>query len=276
MTRLEIHCHDGPARLGRLIVGKDHLPTPSGCFFRGVMGGFRLFDLEGKGFVLAVPPSAGVARGELEDLSEAFKGRTVITASPHGQEGEQGDCVVIDGSTEELEKNHTGVGLVILEYGLRTDPAQIVHGIVRLRMKLSPNTAILVPDAQIWSFPLFALAGADIFCDSHAWGGNLSGEMIFESYSIQPEKMEENPCCCPFCSRTSGNLSDVDILAHNRWMTGKVLSEIRTRIRLGEMKNLAEERSLSHPSLSAALKRLYREHSDYLEEHTTICPGFRP
>jgi hypothetical protein len=58
-------------------------------------------------------------------------------------------------------------------------------------------------------------------------------------------------------------------------MMAKVLAEIRNRIGVGEMKLLAEERSIGHPQIYAALKDFYLCHGDYLEKNASVIPGVR-
>ena len=93
---------------------------------------------------------------------------------------------------------------------------------------------------------------------------------LFESYSVEAEKLGPDSCPCPVC-REAG--AGKDPLGHNRWVMSKVLAEMRNRIALGEIKLMAEERSTGHPEINAALKFLYREHGVYLEKSTTVVPG---
>jgi predicted RNA-binding protein len=129
-----------------------------------------------------------------------------------------------------------------------------------------------VADADVWCLPLLSLAGADLFGDSHARSSAASAEMLFESYSVEVGDVRSRSCPCPVC-REEGvgkNLGD-----HNGWVMSKVLAEMRNRIAIGEIKLMAEERSIGHPEASAALKDLYHDYGDYLEKHTTIIPGVR-
>ena len=281
MIGIEIVLHDGPAKLGKLHVDGGIVDTPSGCFFRGVKDGHRLFDIgaEAASLTLAVRPSPLVERPTL-DKAPAFEKGLVVGEHPRRGKGKGSglqECTIIRLSDHSLEPEASAVksGMVILEPGPRQDPTRLMEWIIELREKLAPNSAMVLADADVWSFPLFALAGADLFGDSHATASALAGELLFESFSVPVDRVDRDACPCPFCGDEAQNRGR-DILGHNRWMTKKVLSEIRTNIRLGELKHLAEERCTRHPDLAAALRRLYREHPSYLERFTTVCPGVGP
>jgi predicted RNA-binding protein len=276
VTGLEIISHDGPARLGRFAFGEASFATPAGCFFRESHNGFRRFELgSGSPVGLVVPPPPGLAGpgdGRPPDwaLEDGMVARHILADGE--EEAANPDCVILrmreEGSLPDIE-----TGLVVLESGEGAQPDQIMKDLILARRSLSPNAAILIPDADVWSFPLHALAGADMFGDSHARAGGFSGEMIFESFSVNVSTRGPADCQCPVCASSAGAGDGDAILAHNRWVTRRVLGEIRTRTALGQLKHLAEERCLAHPPLSACLKRLYRDHFSYLEEHTTISPG---
>jgi len=281
---IEIILHDGPARLGRLHVNGSQVDTPSGCFFREVQGGHRLFDIgpEVAPVTLAVPPSPLVEPPPLDKVPGSQKGHLLVAAGEHqtrgkGKESGAQECSIIRLSDQALEPEPStvGSGLVILEPGPQQDPVRLMEGIIELRQKLSPNAAIMLADADVWSFPLFALVGADLFGDSQATASAWAGELLFESFSVPVEGIDRDACHCPFCGGGTQKAGR-DVLGHNRWMTKKVLSEIRTNIRLGELKHLAEESCTRHPDLAAALKILYRKHLSYLEQFTTVCPGVGP
>jgi len=278
MIELEVLRHDGPARLGRLEIGGASIPTPAACFFRGVEDGNRVFVVGGSSkATIAVPPMEGVARqSSREALQPLQRSREVMIRNP--KLGEKppvplGTPLVLRAGQGIDGRAIEGARLIVAEGGGR-DSRHMIDWVIELRRNLSPNAALLLPEAEVWSFPLYALAGVDLFMDSQAWGEALSGNMIFESFKIPWEPDQEARCPCPFCSRQGRGRSS--LLSHNRWITGKVLSEIRTRIRIGEIKHLAEESVLAHPELAATLKHLYREHVDYLEEYTTINPGVAP
>jgi len=280
---IEVIHHDGPARLGRLHVNGTEVDTPSGCFFCKVEDGHRLFDIGPKATAtLAIPPSPLVERPPLEMGPGLREGHVLVVAGEclarrKGEESGAQDCSIIRMSDRALDTEPSAVrsGMVILEPGPQQDPVGVMEAVIELRQKLSPNAAIMLADADVWSFPLFALAGTDLFGDSHAAASALAGELLFESFSVPVDEVDRDACPCPFCECETRNGAR-DVPGHNRWMTRKVLSDIRTNIRLGELKQLAEERCTRHPDLAAALKILYREHPSYLEQFTTVCPGVGP
>jgi predicted RNA-binding protein len=165
-----------------------------------------------------------------------------------------------------------GERFFMIEAGTGAGPWDTVELVIELRQEVSPNAAILVADADLWSFPLLALAGVDLLGDSHARSSATAGRMLFDSYSIEAGNPGRGACNCPVCSDT-GFGSDPSM--HNRWAMDMVLTEIRNRIDLEEIKLMAEERSVGHPEVNAALKRTYAKYGEYLERHTTVTPGVR-
>jgi predicted RNA-binding protein len=148
----------------------------------------------------------------------------------------------------------------------------LIQAVIGAREQISPNAVLMVADADIWSFPLLALSGVDLFGDSHASASGTTGEMLFESYSVEADKMGPGSCPCPICREAGAGKNS---LGHNRWMMSKVLAEMRNRITLGELKLMVEERATGHPEVNAALKGLYLDCGEYLEKHTTVVPGVR-
>ncbi len=240
----------------------------------------RLFILgpESAGIMLAVPPSPlversrQVSRAELRD--EGGQGGSAGFSPGRAKDTYVlSDCEIVQMSGEGIQgPSATRRAVVILEPGLKQDPVEVMKGIIELREKIPPSSAIMLADAEVWSFPLFALAGADLFGDSHATACAMRGEVLFESFSLPVGTVDPDACSCPSCKAEEGQRT-IDVLGHNRWMTRKVLSEVRTAIRKGQLKHLAEERCTRQPELAAALRRLYREHLRYLERFTTVCPG---
>lgn len=269
MIGIEVLSHDGPARLGRFNVGEGTVSTPSACYLAGVRDGVRFFEIgDGAGIRLAIPPRAGVWRRTHRESTP--RGESMIRASYLGEDGVDGglDCLVVDAGRELPDAIEARCLVMGETHGGRLSTT--VERLIELREASSPNAAIIVPNARVWEVPLLALAGGDIFCDSHPVGCTLSGRMLFESYFIPAEDCMGS-CNCPHCS---GGKGDADALGkHNRWIFGRALSETRNRIRIEEIKHLAEERAVGHPETMAALKLLYRNHVQYLEEYTTIRPG---
>ncbi len=273
MTGIEVISHDGPARLGRFTFEERTISTPAACYLSEERKGVRFFEVgEDSGISLAIAPRPGVMRGDHEDSYRSLSEKSLIKSSYCGEDGEggDGDCLIVG---DGLDLPDVISARCIALAGHERRPADTVERLIELRKLTSPNAAIIIPDARVWEFPLLALVGADILCDSHAVACTLSNRMLFESYTLSAEDAPESPCVCPHCSGKEGR-SDADILGkHNRWIVERILSEIRNRIRIGEIKHLAEERALSHPETMAALKGLYRNQLGYLEEFTTIRPG---
>ncbi len=270
MTELEILSHDGPARLGMLQLDDLTIPTPCGAYFTGCREGFRIFELGTRGRLsLAIGPSEGVYR-EDNDLPPGGPDDELLVASPSLDEPELRQGVFYArarGDEEEVEAR----GMVILECGETTDLGRVLDMVIGLRRRVSPNVAILLPDIDIWAMPLLSLAGADIFADSHAWSAMESEERVFPTYSA-PVDDEGVDCYCPFCADNSLD-SRSRLISHNRLSMKQVLSDVRNRIWQKELKLMAEARSVSHPEVFAALRTFLSQHGDYLERHTTVCPG---
>ena len=269
MTGVEVISHDGPARLGRFTRAGRTTWTPSACYLAGEREGTRFFDIgEGSGIRLSIPPHPGVFREGQQRAYRDLRDEYLIRSSYVPAKADGDGCLLVGGPVPPEDASSR---CFALGPGGRSALAGTVAGLIELRKAISPNAAVIVLGAEVWAFPLLVLAGADILCDSHAVSCTLSGRMLFESYTL-PAEGTQDPCCCPHCSGT-GKPTPERLAAHNRWIVGKVLSEIRNRIRIGEIKHLAEERAVSHPDTMATLKRLYREHFEYLEEYTTVRPG---
>ncbi len=281
MIQFDLIAHDGPGRLGRLMVADATINTPSGCYFKGAAGGYRCYDMGGGGeAVLALPPSRAISRAHL--ARPTSRGKPLVMAAAYGPGPEEKPraeerCAVVvsEDGTLRPDPSTLEANIIAFDPGVKADPAEVVEDIILLRERCSPNTAIIITGAEIWSFPLYSLVGADLFFDSHAWRASLRGEIVFDTYSVAVKDLPRNPCECPYCSAVTHAEQPGGLLDHNRWMTRRMLSEIRLRMGMQELKLMAEERSLRHPELHAALKRMYRKHGDYLEQFTTILPGVR-
>ena len=255
MDGIEIIRQDGPARLGVLKYGELEIPTPGGFYLEGEVDGIRRFSIgPDPGVPLEVAPAPWVARRRTVDSTSGNAIRPAIFR----------DGMEVGGTPD--------IRFILIEAGHGARPRDLVRTIIGLREVVSPNAALMVADAEIWSLPLLALAGADLFGDSHARSSSISGGMLFESYALEAGNLDPGACTCPVC-RDGGAGRDPG--GHNRWMMDKVLGEIRNRIGIGEAKLLAEERSIGHPQVNAALKDLYIDFGDYLEKHTTAIPGVR-
>jgi len=252
MEGIEVIKQDGPARLGNLKRGNTDVQTPEGFYLVGSDGGARRYrvGIESDIFI-EVPEMSSLTPPRAGSLGEKTVTPTLYRRG-------------INLSPDDM--------FFMVEAGTGADPWEAVELVISLREEVSPNAVIMVADADLWSFPLLALAGVDLLGDSHARSSAMAGRMLFGSYSIEAGNLDRGACSCPVC-RGTGFGQDPSM--HNRWVMARVLSETRNRINLEEIKLMAEERSVGHPEVNAALKRTYAKYGEYLERHTTVSPGVR-
>ena len=127
------------------------------------------------------------------------------------------------------------------------------------------------------TFPLIVACGADTF-DSAAYAIYARDERYMTAEgSLELSRIEYFPCSCRQCVKhTPGELRGLDlderkeILAeHNLWVCLQEIKRIKEAISEGRLWELVHTRSMSHPALHRAFRRM-RKYSRLLERSSPI------
>jgi 7-cyano-7-deazaguanine tRNA-ribosyltransferase len=142
----------------------------------------------------------------------------------------------------------------------------LVDVIIASKMGLIPGKPVhLFGCGHPMLFSLAVLLGCDLF-DSSSYAKYANDDrMMFTWGTRRLEDIEDLPCECPVCSKTSkDDLTTEKIALHNLYVSFGELKRIKHAIREGSMWDLVEQRARHHPSLLSALRRLGK-YRDYLE-----------
>jgi len=141
--------------------------------------------------------------------------------------------------------------------------ADITRILTNLRPSLPPEKPLhLFGLGHPMVFALGALLGGDIFDTSSYHKFAKRGALLFPEGSIELESVREDVCGCMLCAETpltkvkemQRGEREVHLSRHNLHQCLLEMRRVKQAIRDGELWELAERRSTSHPALLAALR----------------------
>jgi 7-cyano-7-deazaguanine tRNA-ribosyltransferase len=141
--------------------------------------------------------------------------------------------------------------------------ADITRVMTNLRPSLPPEKPVhLFGMGHPMVFALGALLGGDIFDTSSYHKFAKRGALLFPEGSVDLESVREDVCGCKLCAQTPltkvkelpRGERELHLARHNLNQCLLEMKRVRQAIRDGELWELAERRSTSHPALLAALR----------------------
>jgi queuine/archaeosine tRNA-ribosyltransferase len=296
---LEILRHSGPARLGKLHLDEEKLPTPN--MFSVITGSvdvehdlyFAPMDAKtkrkpvffGSGSLNIsddweikdrnqILPDCHAGLVVPRELAEESVKETVRFAKKHPGHG-----AVIQGSRYvDLRENCArGLGdrpvLVIANARrLLRNPRLLVDIVTAAREAVPPNTALHFPFAPPHLFYMLAYMGIDLFDSADCIIKAREGKLLAPKPAYVRE-MRELPCNCTACAgKTPEDMLDFDLLLeHNFGEAVKITKEIREAIRTNTLRELVEEKASGDVKSMAMLRILDSEKFDFLEKYTPVA-----
>jgi len=292
---LEVLRHDGPARLGRLHHQRRRLLTPALLSTPGAgeqdSGGLMIApkkELKGEGIAVY----GSIFAGERVDRFG------ILPSFPAGYDAPRR---IVEEAVEEtirFAEKHPGFGAVV-EGGRYPDlrarcaraladrpilkiacadrlfenQRRLVEVLVAVRERISPNTALYVPDAPPHLFALLAYMGVDLFDMKRAVLASHGKLYHTQLEELELQQLQELPCSCSVCSRHApAELTRELLLQHNRLVAEACIREVRNAISLNALRELVEARVACSPLATAALRILSDEHRSFLERYTPLFP----
>jgi queuine/archaeosine tRNA-ribosyltransferase len=296
---LEILRHSGPARLGKLHLNGQKLPTPSmfsvitesvdiehdiyitstdvktkrkPIFFNS--GSLNVSDnwkIKDKNQIL---PDFHVGLTVPRELAEESVKETLRFAKKYPEYG-----AVIQGSKfiELREKCAKGLEerpLFVIANGKRLlrNPRLLVDVVTSVRETIPPNSALYFPFAPPHMFYMLAYMGVDFF-DSGECIIKAREEKMLVPKPTNLHSLKELPCSCAVCAgKTPDDLAkSFDLLLkHNFAEAVKITKEIREAIRSNTLRELVEEKAAGDVGAMAMLRILDAEKQDFLEKYTGV------
>lgn len=237
MTRqFEVIQRDGAARLGRLRWADRELSTP--CVLE--------------------------SKDELELLEEMTEGNAEL------------DVEVIK-DPEDVHGTNINADIIILAGALRfeDDPRGLSRALIKIKESTNPDTALYAPTlATPQNISMLIYAGVDIVDSVFI---NVKAREGYLLYTDGEERFDEIPhplCLCDVCRNIDfgdGSFEQKTAIAseHNRGALLAELHRVRAHVRKGTLRELAEARCRTTPTLTAFLRLLDEEYS-YFERRSPI------
>ncbi len=245
IKKIEIKSHDGPGRICKL----DGDITP------------KLFNSK----IMKIAPCEGSSYNIDKEIARFNVKETLKNAEKNA---DTCDFAVIQGSKyidlrvecgKKLEEIGYNCFLIANSDELLLHPRDLVDLIVTLKKELKPTSCLIFTFAESSFMPLLTYMGIDGFLtDSSNYYSYLNDLMTptktydLDQYPIlegvTQEKLEEY------------NLKTLEF----------VIKEIQTHMKNKSLRNLVEERSLTSPQNTSALKILDSKYMDYLLENTQL------
>jgi queuine/archaeosine tRNA-ribosyltransferase len=296
---LEILKHSGPARLGKLHVDGEKLPTPNmfsvltdavdvehdiyisssdvktkrkPIFFNS--GSLNVSDTWKIKKGNSILPDYHAGLSVPRELAEESVKSTLQFAKKYPDHS-----AVVQGSKfiDLREKCARELGerpLFVIAGGKRLlkNPRLLVEIVLSIRETISPNSTLYFPFALPHMFYILAYMGIDLF-DSAECIIKAREEKMLAPKPIDIHSVRELPCSCAACAgKTPGGLAnDFDLLLkHNFSEALKITKEIREAIRTNRLRELVEEKASGDVSSMAMLRILDAEKQDFLEKYTGV------
>lgn len=300
MMTLEILRHSGPARLGKLHLNGETLPTPNLLsvvtdsvdieheMYISAFGvktkrkplfvdyGSLILNkkMEFSKGIFTILPDSHVGLSVPRELSEASVHETLKFAKKF-----PGTGAVVQGSRflDLREKCARELGerpLFVISNGekLLKNPRLLVNIAVSVREIIPPNSTLYFPFAPPHMFYILSYMGIDLF-DSLECIIKAGEEKMLTPMILDLNRLRELPCCCSVCENRAPEdlLNNFDLLCeHNFKKAIEVTKDIREAIRGNRFRELVEEKAAGDVSSMAMLRILDMEKGDFLERYTGV------
>ncbi|RLG69248.1 MAG: hypothetical protein DRO11_08045, partial [Methanobacteriota archaeon] len=277
LLKFEILRHDGPARLGRLVLEDLELLTP--CMVEHTPRGARLVDLEkgveiplvrGKppeqGFLLADTPTIPYTQTPLtprlvnlyeEKLSSLTNHKNLGVHLPILEDSKK-MCLLLQAC-----KNVKPL-LVVLSniQQVYNKPRKLVSTLTTIRKHLGPGVLVYTPLTPPHLIPLLLYLSVDLVDNLEVGIASSKGLWI---HPLRDETEPEPPTCgCQAC--TLGTSSPHQ---HNQIITKNLLIYAREMISKGQLRDLVEQWSTHSERVYTSLRAADMEQKEFLEGYTS-------
>ncbi|OYT58049.1 tRNA-guanine(15) transglycosylase, partial [Euryarchaeota archaeon ex4484_162] len=156
----------------------------------------------------------------------------------------------------------------------------VIRCIISSKKGLDPSKPVhLFGAGHPLIFPIAVALGCDFF-DSSAYAKYANDRrMIFPWGTEKIDELNELPCCCPICTKTTAtelkkmekNEMTLLIAKHNLYISFSEIKKIRKSIAEGSLWELVERRASTNPYLLEALKELRKKgNKEWLEQYEPI------
>ncbi|MFW9845991.1 MAG: tRNA guanosine(15) transglycosylase TgtA [Candidatus Thorarchaeota archaeon] len=152
--------------------------------------------------------------------------------------------------------------------------SDMVKAVLASKKHLPPNRPVhLFGCGHPMLFAQAALLGCDFFDSASYAKFAESGRMLFTTGTMHLDKLEELPCECPECSKTTAREllkldkqeQDLSLMKHNLYVTAAELRRVRQAIRDGKLFELASVRAAGHPKLVEAFSAMMMKREQLIQ-----------
>lgn len=273
----------GPARIGILDTGKNEIETPSLLDLETeITDQGSLWDVGDElSDEVTISPSKRCPNYVPKDVAKYF-GKENLEASLRAKESKTTSPVVGGAKWEELRnffaENSPKSNIVTVEslVTLRLQN-ELIKVLSKVREGVSEDTAIFAPGIAVPNkLYFFVYLGVDLFDTTLASVEAARDKYFTSEGSVETEQLSELPCSCSICSGiTKDELLSMDkkerknlLESHNINSLELEIKKIRNSIRGGKFRENLEKQVKTSPYLTAALRKLDKNHYSYLEKRT--------
>lgn len=269
MTKyFEVLRRDGPARIGRLLLGRT-IGTPAmlgrdDCISTGSVFGYSSIDealqaadgLRGKK-KLAIPafvPSPMRIEPSIELPALELEGPKGSLIHPFSSRIPERADVYILGNAGELK-----------------NPRDLVGAILAVREAIAPDSALYAPAiATPANLALLVYMGVDLIDETRMRADGLLGRYHTRDGVKRTEDLVELPCLCESCRKMSADgINNELVVSHNIQKLEEELLLVREALRSEVIREYVERQVRVSPEQTTALRLLDSEHR-YLERRTPV------
>jgi len=271
MTRyFEVLKRDGPARIGRLTLGKI-LETPCLISEKELVSAGSVWEF---GSTKEAIEKAKTLSGEIGKLligpyvSAPLHAEPPISISQVPTDGPSG--VVIHPLSHE--KPPKADVYILGAAGSLRNPRELVRTILKVKNEIPPDTALYAPAlATPANLALLIYLGADLVDATRVVVDGLLGRYHTRDGVWPQEELVELPCLCTHCrAQMEKERRDPKLTAaHNLLKLKEEIRVVRHAILRGELREYVERQVRVTPEQTTTLRLLDQEH-DYLDRRTPI------
>jgi predicted RNA-binding protein len=247
---LEIKLHDGPGRYGKLN-GEE---TPF------LLNGEEANIIKNQGASYDI-------QKEIAQWSVKITNQYAQEVIENNEKNSEDSIVVVQGSKyldlrvksiKELENMGYKSFLIANGDDLILHPRDLVDMIVNLRENINPNSSLMFSFAEASFMPILTYMGIDGFLTgSENYYSHLNVLMTpTKNYNLNQYKLLE--------------IKRKELEIKNKNTLDFVVKEIKEHIKNGTLRNLVEERSMTSPQNTTALRLLDSNYQEYLQKYTQI------
>ncbi len=241
--KFEIKKHDGPGRLTK----KHNQLTP------------YAIDLNNYQVAKDTPTAYNVEReiaeyGVRKTLEQAEKENDAEIAVIHGSKYIDLRCQC----AKKLEELGYESLIIANSDDLLLHPEDLIELIIKLRETIQTTTYLIFPFAEPSFIPLLTYLGIDAFnIETADYYSTLNVLMTpTKNYDLEVYKIY--------------NFTPNGLKEYNRNSINLVLREVREHMKNNSLRNLVEERAVTSPQNTSALRILDKRYSDYLLKYTQL------